>query len=1322
MRNIFLALVIVTAAARSASAITGSVYGPDGKAVSGAVVTLFPAETREAEVRRLLSGTAERKPLAGPDGAPLGTRTDQAGHFALAATAGTITHVAIDAEGFAPERLTVWADRELTVALRRAAVVTGRVRAEGKPVSGATVIWSGRNDARVSAVTSADGTYRIADPAIWADSVVVLHPDFAPLVPAQIEWPRRRKTEHDLTRGAVLKGSVLDTAGKPVSQAELLIDGIPSGKSGENGSFELPHVPAEWNVLEARSARGVAAVKRQAAPIVLRLQAGRVVEGKVRSTDGKPMAGALVFLRGDGGDAVIGREVISGASGEFRFDAVTPGRYGVWATAPDFVLAATEGRMNDLTADVRSATAASVSVVLKPLVQISGRVVDADGNGVQGARVTAGPPEAPSFADLVSEATAAITGPDGRFLLPFDGNGVDRLQLTVRHAGFAPGRSAALQLENGKVSPVTIRLDRGLELTIAVLNPAGAPVPAAVVAWSPLESTSGFRVPVDQLFTVADRAFWPAAGEDGRVVVRVAAGEYDFAARANGYQVGARKGVAVRESSTVKLILEAGAAIRGTVVREDGSAVAGARVMVIDDRRVAREEPAVTSAGGAFTIADLPPGDHRLMVFKQDELIEQSVSVRAPSANLRVVVPAAERVSGRVIDLRSRQPLQSFTIILERSPADDARRPSATSRSFVDANGAFTFDHIPEGDLRITARAEGFIPSTTLKRSLRRGEPLELEITLDAGAEVSGRVTDEGGMAVADAPVSINPADGEGEPVEGSSDERGEFRLAGVTPGTVQLAVQKEGFIASRRELKVEGRTRADVTLSRGLTLRGVVMLDGNPVADAEVSMSSPAFDAGGQSTSSGASGEFSISGLAPGAYNVSAYKEGTGRAELRDVDVRRTPQITIELKKRQTATIYGRVSGLDESEQYVVRMVAASSDEGYGQSGIASDGSYRIESAPTGTVRVTAQLQSQTTSMAAPPKVVEVSPGAEVQVDLSLAERIVVRGRVTRNGAPLVGATVVFSRVGAEEGVTATTDFEGDYTASVGPPGNYRMSVHSREQRTPHFAFETISGARNIDVELRDLEVEGVVVDSADGSPVKGVRLLLMAEHADEPFFGAPAVTDEAGRFELVASAAGMYRLVAERDGYGQVSRELTLDGSVRGMRVELSRNDGVTVRIVEAGTGRILSGNLIVRDKSGKVVLTPYRAPRADGSTLLPLSPGTYRVTAMVWQYAARAITVELPQSGVVDLAVNRGGTLVVVNPRELQGSVRLAGPDGLLHPFCCDGGEQQLLQGTWTVIEHVAAGSWTALVTDVAGREIARMPVIVPEGAAVELRLEN
>src|SRR5215468_440456 len=276
---------------------------------------------------------------------------------------------------------------------------------------------------------------------------------------------------------------------------------------------------------------------------------------------------------------------------------------------------------------------------------------------------------------------------------------------------------------------------------------------------------------------------------------------------------------------------------------------------------------------------------------------------------------------------------------------NDGRRLSTTT----DDDGNFKFTGLLPRAYLITAYEErGYVnrPITASERNYYRiGE--NVVITMIRGGVITGRVTTADGEPMIGAQVSAtNVRDPEGNPVRRQytarariTDDRGVYRLYGLTPGTYVVAVRSN--LAIREISPYDGETPTFHPSSTRDTAAEVAVASGGEVAGIDIRfrgdrghiISGVATGAGGASRPSvslyslatgtyvghgeirpgEAANSFAIRGVSDGEYEVVAQVFGSDEAESfisppRRVTVRGADAGGIELKVAPRASIAGRV------------------------------------------------------------------------------------------------------------------------------------------------------------------------------------------------------------------------------------------------------------------------------------------------------------------------------------------------------------------------------------------------------------------------------
>lgn len=1324
-RTLAAALAFALSSLPALAAITGSVMTVDGAPIAGARVSIHTPELPDARRARLLSPSPERVPAES-------TQTDAKGVFSLPSPKDAVVELHVVAAGHQPVSRRVERDEEAgAIALTKREARKGAVTAGGKPVANATVVisydgtdWIGRTDE--------DGRYEAPDPK-RARSITVLHPDFA--IDEELflrSGTPASELDRKLVAGTKLSGRVVAADGTtPVAGAAILLDQWPLATSEEDGSFTIAHAPAKWETLTARKDSLIAQRAFGSAagsPIALKLEKAAVVSGRVTDSKTKtPVAGAIVTLGStrrftiDGG----GLSTITDARGGYSI--VGPGgAYAVSASHPAF-----DAGTGEVTVTMGRQVVKDLAI--GQLARVSGVVVDEEQKVVAAASVFAEPAGGagpmPMPIRMMRESSRTVTGPDGRFSIRVAADQDLRMRATKKGLPHATGDTLHLAPAERK-SGIVLSIPTGIAVSGVVRDANGDPLSGVSVAATetPGGRTGMIMRQIVMGFT-GDEEDTVLTASDGTFTLRVKEGTYDFAFRREGYAPKAVRAqtVTAQGGPTIETTLDPAVQITGRVTR-GGVGLADVRINSFGGG----DSSAVTGPDGAFTLDGLSAGSTRLMIRKDDDFIQDQRTVTAPARDVVFEFPAGGRVTGRVTEKGTRKPITTFQagISTSRGGGGFVMMAPPQLKSFTSDDGSFTLENVPAGAMNIVAQAPGYAGGR-VNVDVEEGKTAsDVVIELETGVRLLGKVTGPNGAALADASVQLQPSPTgsfarSGSMRRATTDSNGEFSLDSLDPGEETFVISHPKYLETTRTVTLKGREmRMDVQLSGGQRVTGVVVTDGGmPVGDAEVR----AFTATGMSSDvarTNASGAFEFPSLAAARYRFTASKSGYVDGLLEDVDVSSGGNLRIEL--RTGGTIYGRVIGLSEQELAGATVTARG---GRTSSSAAVDpaGNFRIEGAPTGTVQVSASTMSRgfMERRSSGTQTVEVTAGSAQQVDLEFRGDTIVRGRITRNGVPLGGATVMFQPRGSSRASASTTaDEAGNYSASGLEEGEYTVLVADSQRWNPYqTTYHVRSGASTFDIDYKIASVRGRVVDAGTNEPIADAMVNFRPSASTEMRVARAAMTDPNGNFTMESVSPGTYVVTASREGYGAETKEEPFGESGRdGLEFRLSRNDGVTLRVVDGRDGREISAMVTVYDAAGRVVYdTRSSGFPGFGSTTnmhLPLAPGSYTATLTMTGYAVSTARLTSPSNQTV--AMTPGGTIAVQSRHSVVRRMRLLDSSGMPYPRTSwTPGSRELLPGT-VPINNVAPGSYTLQLLNDDDSVADTQQVVVREGETTRVTL--
>ncbi len=454
-----------------------------------------------------------------------------------------------------------------------------------------------------------------------------------------------------------------------------------------------------------------------------------------------------------------------------------------------------------------------LEIVMRPLLTISGAVIDPDGKPAVRAQVSTRSSTSSSSAEA-----SDFTDETGHFELGVEEGGAWTIDVT------SPRGRGHLDVQ-APARDVTVQLDALGTLDVTVVDEAGRKLEQASVVIIEQSSGGVMSTTDDGLGHVI------AAGLDP--------GRYSVSATADGF-VRAEQEVSVADhrSATVRLALARGVTIEGKVVDASGRPVPGMLLSVAEEPSGAR-----TEEDGRFVLEGLRAGSSyevSLDVELGPDVEAPHQKLKAPARGVIFTVPDSRQVRGHVVDAKGR-PVTHFS-------ANDVEVDAADGRFQVAVLGS-----------TLTIFAGGY-----LEKSVRVGGSDEVgEIVLESSPEVAGVVLDAAGQPVAGALVSSGLA----EPVVTSGD--GSFRATLSSPleGTTRF-VARRGASTGAADVGPSGGPVV-IRLHAPIRVHGVVYGgDGRPAAGVLVQYSN-VDDADQGRVESGPDGRFEL-GVPQGRYTLS--------------------------------------------------------------------------------------------------------------------------------------------------------------------------------------------------------------------------------------------------------------------------------------------------------------------------------------------------------------------------------------------------------------------------------------------------------------------
>jgi hypothetical protein len=997
-----------------------------------------------------------------------------------------------------------------------------------------------------------------------------------------------------------------------------------------------------------------------------------VLEGLVRTTDGKPVDKALVLAQPVMASMrepalVVGR---TDPAGKFRLVLKAPGAHRVRIEAPGWAAATLK----------EARPGAPLSVTLQKGAVIEGTVRDGTtGTPLPSATVEArdetGAVHAPWEPD--AGTVRATTNARGQFRIEGLATGLHTVSARLR--GF--NRPTRRSIPTG--GRVDLYAFPGATLTGVVRDDQGGGLAgAAVRAEGEIRGWSGMSPVV-----VADA--------NGRFeLTGLSAGTFRVVARHPEFAPTWVSGVTLERGAEtdVEVVLRRGAAVSGRLVAGEDQPVRGrVGVQETDERPVPRLDDALSGEAGPdgrFRVM-LPPGSHTLAVVAPGytpRSVDTVVGTGGAPVDLGdIAVEPGLVIRGRVRDKAGLPIAESQA--WGSMPRMMGGGGSGPSEARGEADGTFLLAGLTAGLYRVSVRARGYAEQV---KQVEAGT--NTEFVLDRAGSISGLVVDDSGAPVESFRIVARPLREMGPTspspkMDNSSGSDGRFLLEDVPEGTWVVeasAPDRANGVAS--DVRVAAGSSVDVgriRLTSGGVVRGLVLDTAGavvPGATVTIQASGQAFwGRGGGEGVSDPAGSFEIRGVSPGTVEVIAEHQSyaTGRATRVEVDPTRGPA-EARIVMTQGGRIEGRVLRRDGSG--VVAMVHAASAGPGGRRGPTADasvntgpdGTFVIEHAPAGRTHIAVMTGSAGVMESRHMREVEVREGETTSVEF-VSREILVTGHVTRAGAPAPG--IQLRLMGAQGGrmmmsaggfgalsapptgpqrLTGVTDEGGAFALLVNEPGKHFVNASTADGRVNLPAREVEipdTDGYVLDLAFSGQTVTGIVLDRETEQPLSNANVGARPRETGARG-GTSGMTGPDGRFVLELEP-GDYRLHARAEGYAAEVTDLTVgSGGAADLRLPLSRGGLISGRIVDVASRPV--GGISVTATAGEGVNTQGGGGQSlpDGSFVIAgLSAGTFTVTAQseLGGFAIRR-DVEVGQSGVT-LTLRPGGRV----------QVQVRGPDG-------------------------------------------------------------
>ncbi|MFQ5748789.1 MAG: collagen binding domain-containing protein, partial [Planctomycetota bacterium] len=706
----------------------------------------------------------------------------------------------------------------------------------------------------------------------------------------------------------------------------------------------------------------------------------------------------------------------------------------------------------------------------------------------------------------------------------------------------------------------------------------------------------------------------------------------------------------------------------------------------------------VSGRDGTFRLGPMPAGSFGMVVriepfpvFVQPGGVTLVEGQETDLGDIRL--PAGLTLQVRVTEEDGTTPIPGARVQFHRGSRDTSILGSLRSwkepgQPVADPQGRVTIAALPPGPVSLQVGASGHARREVGLQLEKNGQEEVVPLAPDVG--IRGMVLDQaGGKPVAGAEILPRPGQDDrrlpglgglsgNDSRTAESAEDGTFGFRGLSAGHWTLTVTHPDYADRISEpIRVgPGLPEPEVTLhlSRGATLH-ILALDGegNPQPGAVVST----FSFGGSAPkgdSTGPDGRVTFEHLAADTYMVSLLPglgpdspEDASRLAQGDLSGFKMTSKTVTLEENQElevvlggesdfATLQGYVTRRGEPLEGLNVMIYGEGFSNMQMESTGENGAYEFQDVAPGNYLIFAGKVQFGGGSGWSGSLTVPEGGGIVQHDVELpAASIRVRVLDAGSGEPLAGIPILLRTTGGEQGTggTSSSDAKGEAVFDFLAPGRYTVAAGqaampifpSGKGRASRMAGPvTISEDQDEEqtVEIR-LEKEArlrVTVTDTRGDPVAGAGVFFLDPSGQPLSAFSLKSTDARGIVELGALPPGPGRVLARKEGAGQVETEVRLQsGETTEVPLTLEAGTMVYVQVTDK-EGKPATGiQAILLDARGAPLSLLYSGVAAAtqaGLSFLkggeqkigPVPPGTYSVLLAKPGGGRKTHTVEIPR----------------------------------------------------------------------------------------------
>lgn len=923
--------------------------------------------------------------------------------------------------------------------------------------------------------------------------------------------------------------------------------------------------------------------------------------------------------------------VITDATGTYMVPGLPSGSYTIVVSAPNFTT-------ETVAAMIENGQTTIVNVTLKEDPgTLTGFVRDVNNNPIAGGSVTV---QLSTGSGII--VATSVTAPDGSYTVP---NLAPGNYTIIAAASNYQTATQGVTISSNTTSIVNYNLsaDPGSISGIVTNAQTGTPITDANVQVRIVDSSGAVIAAV-------------LTDENGQYVVNgLAPGFYTVVVSAPNFQTNeATVQVSSNQTMDASIGLQPDPGqITGTVVDRVGSnPIAGASVSIVNSSGNLITT-VLTDSNGIFMVQGLAPDNYTVNVFSnnyQNGTVGALVSSGQTTPVAVSLDPDPGFITGKVSPL-----IPSTTV--ELRDVNNVLIDSVVTNQ----DGTFSFNNLTPGTYIILASAPNY--STALAGiSVLANQTATVDLTLVPNpGSVSGAVTDNLGNPIGNAIVQVfdqnNILIG-----SGFTDSSGQYIVGNLPSGSFNVVVNSPGF----------GQVITGINLGVGQDLSGVNislipnpgiingqitnLSTGDPISGATVVIIDGISQIPVATTTTSVFGNFSVSGLAPGSYIVSASKlnfttEQTGAIVISDSATRADLKLgenpgsivgNVEDTNGNPITGNGiQISVFNENNVLVVSFLAN------------SNGTYSVPSLAPGTYFVSAYAPNYSTSTVS--AIVQSNQTTNVTNVLAanpvtLTVQVVIKNTAT----PIGGSTVTIRHANNITLATGITDENGYVTFFSLPTGTLNITADASAFGTD--TKSVIGGPGDILFAQLSLspnpgQIQGFISNLVNGEPIPNTVIQL---YDFTNVLVQTTLSNQNGEYTFSGVTPGVYTVIANAADFGpETAGAIVTSNQSSFLSFALSPNPGIVQGFVRDSItlNPIAGATVVVRELSGSgpIIFTTITDSNGFFQTTT-LSPQVYVLVGSSPDFGSNSVSAEVMSGGVTNVEI-----LLNPNPGSLKGAVR-------------------------------------------------------------------